>query len=94
MAPLLSEFGDEANQRRFIGLTAEALRRTNEVAKAADLAWAVGDSWRTGRFREFEEWIDRCRRGGRRPTKPLALEDGFDGCSRRRLNGIDQPLGP
>ena len=92
-APLLSEFGDEANQRRFIGLTAEALRRSNEVAKAADLAWAVGDSWRTGRFREFEEWIDRCRRGGRRPTKPLALEDGLT-VALDALDAIGQPLGP
>ena len=94
VAPLLSEFGDEANERRFIGLTAEALRRTNEVAKAADLAWAVGDSWRTGRFREFEEWIDRCRRGGRRPAKPLPLEEALTVALDAVRNGIDQPSGP
>ena len=59
VTPLLAELVDQANRGRFVGITAEALRRRGYPARAAELAWAV-DDLRPNRG-SFTTWIERCR---------------------------------
>ncbi len=76
VAPLLAELVDRANRQRFVGLTAEALRRRGHVERAAELAWAVDEGWRPNRG-DFAEWIDRCREQAAPPRTPISLEEAF-----------------